>query len=180
MNVGLCDLCDICVSVCLCVCIFTFECLKPGYVVYDTWADLSGELHKCLTLDCVPVCVAFLLLLGRGSVNVSLLSLLGNSTVSMLPRQRMQATVEELLDTCVCESVYPHRVVRRQLRKDVPVSTKNCCKRRFLFGAYRTNGKYAISSQNFSFIYQFTKYFGPDGASSGDSWRNTQIATEYI
>jgi hypothetical protein len=38
--------------------------------------------------------------------NVSLVSLLGNGLVNTFPRQRIHATIEELLDICVCGSVY--------------------------------------------------------------------------
>jgi hypothetical protein len=64
-------------------------------------------------------------------VCVSLLSLLGKGLVKCLPpfiaRQRLcehvPAAIEELLDACVYESVYPSIVARYQLGKDVPATT---------------------------------------------------------
>jgi hypothetical protein len=47
----------------------------------------------------VCVCVLFLSLLGKGFVH-------------MFPRQRIQTTIKELLDACVCGSVYPPVIVR--------------------------------------------------------------------
>jgi hypothetical protein len=61
--------------------------------VYNgTWAHFNGVLHESLPSDYV-------------SVRVSFLSLLGNGSVTTFPQQRIQATIEELLDTCVCGSV---------------------------------------------------------------------------
>jgi hypothetical protein len=42
---------------------------------------------------------------------ISFLSLLGNGSVNTFLLQQIQATIEELLDTCVCVSigVYPYR-----------------------------------------------------------------------
>jgi hypothetical protein len=50
---------------------------ESWYILYHgTWAHLNGVLHKTLPSVCVPVCVP-------------LLSLLGNSSVKTLPRQRI-------------------------------------------------------------------------------------------
>jgi hypothetical protein len=58
------------------------------------------------------------------------LPLLGNNSVNTFPRQRINATIEEMLDasfymwsvTCV----YPYIVARQRLGKHVPAATKNC------------------------------------------------------
>jgi hypothetical protein len=57
---------------------------ETRYVYHDTWAHLNGVYHKSLSSVYV-------------SIYVFLLSLLGNSTVNTLPRQRTNATTEELL-----------------------------------------------------------------------------------
>jgi hypothetical protein len=53
-----------------------------------TSAHLNGVFHKSLPTFCVSACV-------------------GKVPVKTFPRQRIQATTEELLDACVCGSVYP-------------------------------------------------------------------------
>jgi hypothetical protein len=62
---------------------------ETRYVYHGTWAHLNGVLYKSLPSVCVPVCV-------------SLLSLLGNGSVNTFPRQRIHATIEELLDASFC------------------------------------------------------------------------------
>jgi Zn-finger protein len=73
------------------------------------------------------------------------LLLLGNNSVNTFPWQWIHATIEELLDasfsiwsmSCqrsVCGSVYPSIVAWQWLSKHVPTGTKNCWRRRFLYG----------------------------------------------
>jgi hypothetical protein len=95
-----------------------------AYVYHGTWAQLNGVLHKPFPSVCVSVCVSPLLLLGNASVNA-------------FSRQRIQATIEELLDAsfsmlsiqfkgvsvglCI-----PRLAARQRLGKHVPVAKKNC------------------------------------------------------
>jgi hypothetical protein len=55
------------------------------YVFHGTWAHLNGALHKSPPSICLSVCV-------------SLLSLLDNSSVKTLPRQRIHMQRLELSD----------------------------------------------------------------------------------
>jgi hypothetical protein len=78
---------------CLCVCVSPYRLLnawtnlyETWYVWHGTWAHLNCVLHKSLPLVCVCVCRCIPL------------SLLGNGSVRALPRQRIHATIEELLD----------------------------------------------------------------------------------
>jgi hypothetical protein len=78
-------------------------------------------------------------------LSVYLFLLLGNGLVNTFPCQRIQATIEELLDVSfcmrsvsyqrrVCGSVYPLTIARQQFGKDLPEATNNCWRRRFLCG----------------------------------------------
>jgi hypothetical protein len=59
---------------------------ETWYVYHGTWAHLSGVLHKSLPSVCVSICIFAIPLLGIGCVNT-------------FSRQRIHATVEELLFT---------------------------------------------------------------------------------
>jgi hypothetical protein len=123
---------------------------ETWYVYHDTWAHVSGVLHKSLTSVCVSVCVSFLLFLGKRSF-------LGNSSVNTFPRQLIHAAIEESLDACVYLSVYLVIVVKQQLGKDVPAAKKNFWKPRFVCGPCGVRGKWVISSsQN---LLAFVTYF---------------------
>jgi hypothetical protein len=70
INISLCDHHAICVFLLL-----TSECLKKKlceiwYVYHDTWTHLNGILHKSLPSIFASVCVSLLLLLGNGSVKI--------------------------------------------------------------------------------------------------------------
>jgi hypothetical protein len=58
---------------------------ETWYVYYTNWIHLNGVLHKSLPSVCVSICLPCL-------------SLLGNDWVNTFPRQRIHATIEELLD----------------------------------------------------------------------------------
>jgi hypothetical protein len=100
----------------LCVCLL-YQLLnsrtnlyETWYVYHGTWAYLSGALHKCLPSVCV-------------SVNVSLLSLLGNGKVYTFPRQRTREKIE-LLDASFSVRYVSYQ---RRVCGSVCVSL-HCCK----------------------------------------------------
>jgi hypothetical protein len=113
---------------CLCVCMCSpsqlsnasFNFYETRYVYNGTWTHFNGVLHKSLPSICVCICIA-LSLLDNGSVNTS--------------RQRLHATIEELLDASfslrslyqrsICASVYPSSVARQRFGKHVAAAMKN-------------------------------------------------------
>jgi hypothetical protein len=87
----------------LCVCdssLLPFEFLNDFYetwhVYHDTWVHLNGVLRKSLSSVCVSMCINPIVA-GQSSVKIPL-SLAGNGSVEMLPRQPINATIEDLLN----------------------------------------------------------------------------------
>jgi hypothetical protein len=77
---------------CLCACEshpMNFLMPETWYVYNGTWAHLSGVLHKSLPPVCVSGRVSMLPLPGKGSVKLSIFSLLGNGSVKTLPQKRI-------------------------------------------------------------------------------------------
>jgi hypothetical protein len=78
---------------------------ETWYVYHATWAHLNGVLHESLWSVCVSVCVAILLVLGKGCEKCIPISLPGYGSTNTFSRQRIHSIIEELLDACVCVSV---------------------------------------------------------------------------
>jgi hypothetical protein len=87
-------------------------------VYHVNWAHFNGILNKFLCQSvCLSVCLSLLLLQGKAWLSISLHSVVGNGSTNTFPRQRIQATIEEMLDIfsvlfmsyrrSVCWSVYP-------------------------------------------------------------------------
>jgi hypothetical protein len=109
-----------------CVCLFIpliiFRFLQPIFMKLGTYIMASALISTAYFINPSHqyMCVC-----------VTPLSLLGNCSVSMLPRQRIHETIGELSDVSfymrfvsyqrrICGSVYPLIVARQQLGKHVP------------------------------------------------------------
>jgi hypothetical protein len=107
-------------------------------------------LMRLGTMATQPISTTYFVNLSHQSVFLcASLPLLGCGSIKTFTRQRINATVEEMLDASfsvvsvpcrtdsVCLSAYAPIVVRQRLGKHVPTTTKNFLRCRFLCGPCR-------------------------------------------